>query len=184
MDRPLFTESNNYILEVQKSIDLIPYKKVSELTDYIARHYGNILIFGNGGSSTTASHFAHDLNKIGKRAICLTDSQSMVTSIANDIVFDNIFSEQIDRIGKFEDIAIGISTSGRSKNIINGLDMARKKKLFRVAITGFNGGDITVLSRLNLQVDLHINVPIFDVRKAEDLHLIICHAVCSMLDDT
>ncbi|MBE0460499.1 MAG: SIS domain-containing protein, partial [Candidatus Aminicenantes bacterium] len=107
-----------------------------------------ILVFGNGGSASQAQHFAAELvNKFLRvrppiRALALTTDTSVLTSIANDASYDLVFSRQIEALGERGDIALGLSTSGNSMNVILAIESARKQGLFTVALTGNGGGKL------------------------------------------
>jgi D-sedoheptulose 7-phosphate isomerase len=143
---------------------------------------GKIIIFGNGGSASQAQHFAAELvNKflLVRRplpALSLTTDTSILTSIGNDVSFNEIFSKQIEALGKKGDIALGISTSGNSLNVIQGIQKAREKKIFTIGLTGEGGG------KLAEYVDLLIDVPSKSTPRIQEIHLMVLHIIAEELE--
>lgn len=141
-----------------------------------------ILIFGNGGSAAEAQHFAAELvNKFLKirpplRAIALSTDTSILTSVGNDTSFDFIFSRQIEALGDPEDVAIGLSTSGRSPNIAEALKIAKQKGLITVAITGEGGGILSPLA------DYLIAIPSRSTPRIQEIHLFLLHLMAEALE--
>lgn len=136
-----------------------------------------IFIFGNGGSAATSSHMACDFNKgIGLSAFSLTDQIPLITAIANDYNYNIIFSKQLEAFDLNEnDLVIGISCSGNSENVLNGIIYAKKLKCKTIAFTAYNGGN------LGPYADLELNIPINNMQIAEDIHLIIGHLITFIL---
>lgn len=141
-----------------------------------------ILIFGNGGSASQAQHFAAELvNKFLKvrsplPAISLTTDTSVLTSIANDFSFDLVFSRQIEALGKKGDMAIGLSTSGNSQNMIFALETARKKGLKTIAVTGNGGGKMASVC------DYLLDVPSDVTPRIQEVHLLILHILAEEIE--
>ena len=136
----------------------------------------NIYIFGNGGSASTASHFACDFNKgISETKdkkfnfVCLNDNIASLMAIANDISYDEIFRYQLFNKLNKNDLVIGISGSGNSKNVINAVEYAKQIGASVIGITGFHGGKLKELS------DYHMDVMEDDMQISEDVHLIFDH---------
>ena len=150
-----------------------------------AFHEGKmIFIFGNGGSGATASHFCEDLGKgtlkscdDGKRfkAISLTDNASYILAWANDEGYDTIFEQQLRNLAEPGDVAIGISGSGNSKNVLKAITYANETGLVTVGLTGFDGGELRRL------VHHCVHIPVHDMGIAECLHLIVAHYVVDTL---
>ncbi len=142
-----------------------------------------ILVFGNGGSAAEAQHFAAELvNRFARtrkplRAIALTTDTSTLTSIGNDSSFDSIFSRQIEALGDEGDIALALSTSGTSPNIIEALKMARKRNLLIVSLTGEGGGKLGPLS------DYLLDVPAKSTPRIQEVHLLLLHLIAQELED-
>ena len=177
----------NKSIEVKKNIlrDNNLVKKVDLISQAIIKAYKSnrkVILFGNGGSAADAQHLAGELmNKfyIDRKslpAIALTVNTSILTAIGNDYSFDQIFSKQLEGIGDEGDIAIGISTSGNSKNVIEGLRFSKKNNLFTIGFTGKNGGNI------NNIVDICINVPSNDTPRIQEAHIMIGHIVCEIVE--
>jgi len=142
-----------------------------------------ILIFGNGGSAADSQHIAAEfVNRfqIERRplaALALTTDTSVITSIGNDYHFDQIFSKQIQGLGKRDDIAWGISTSGNSKNVINALNAAKEKGIFTIGMTG-NGGEISKYA------DLLFTVNSETTARIQETHITMAHILCDLVDGT
>jgi D-sedoheptulose 7-phosphate isomerase len=172
-----------YFRKVQDALDSINVDEVNNLVNEILsiRRNGNTLfIAGNGGSASTASHFATDLG-IGSlaklnpiRAISLCDNASVITAVANDLNFVNIFDQQLKLLGKPNDLLVLISASGNSENLLRVLETAKFMNIRVFSLTGFDGGK---LKKLTLDFNVHINTPIGEYGVVEDIHLSICHSV-------
>lgn len=139
---------------------------------------GRILVCGNGGSAATASHIANDLmchmrnwNRKGYRVMALTDNCSAVTSLTNDYGFDQVFAKQVDVFGESGDVLWAFSTSGNSKNCIEGIKKAREKGLKTAAFTGRAGGAMAKISDIWVPVDSE------DVTRVEEIHMIYAHII-------
>ena len=145
---------------------------------------GKILIFGNGGSSTQSSHFAAELvNKFYFErkplpAIALTADSANLTSIANDTDYKYIFSRQLEALGKADDVAVGISTSGTSANVLEALRAAKAMKLKTIAVCGNHTGHLQ-----QLDIDVIIPVPADDTPMVQEMHLFILHTMAEMLEN-
>ena len=141
-----------------------------------------VLIFGNGGSAADAQHFACELvgrflrERRGLPAMALTADTSAMTAIANDYGFDRVFVRQIEAHGRKGDIAVGISTSGASANVLAGLTYAKSRGLKTVAFTGGGGGAIGAAA------DLHVNVPHDLTPRIQEVHRTLIHAVCDLIE--
>ncbi len=144
---------------------------------------GKLLLFGNGGSASDAQHLAAEfVNRFDRErpalaAIALTTDGSVVTSIANDSSFDEVFSRQVEALGRPGDVAIGISTSGRSPNVVRGLRAARHAGLFTSALLGSGGGAAA------LEADLALIVPGDDTPRIQEVHLLAGHVLCRRVED-
>jgi len=134
----------------------------------------HIFLCGNGGSAANAIHIANDflcLRSSGKGAkvIALPANQAILTCLANDTGYENIFSSQVEQLGGKGDILIGLSGSGNSRNILNAINTAKKMGILTCAILGFDGGKCLGLA------DMSIHFPVKDMQLAEDLQLIVGH---------
>jgi D-sedoheptulose 7-phosphate isomerase len=142
-----------------------------------------ILVFGNGGSATQASHFAAELvNKFyfERKPLCaisLASDIANLTSIANDSEYKYIFSRQLEALGKPGDVALGITTSGRSPNVLDALDKARKMNMKTIALCGNNTAPL-------IPLDIHavIPIPLNDTPTIQELHLFILHTWAELLE--
>jgi D-sedoheptulose 7-phosphate isomerase len=161
-------------------------KEIAQATSIIhksLRAGGKILIFGNGGSAADAQHIAAEFVNRYQRdrkalpAIALTTDSSILTSVGNDISFDNIFVRQIEALGRKTDVAWGISTSSKSANIIKGLEFAKSEGLKTIA---FTGGDVGKISKI---VDCCINVPSTSTPRVQELHITVAHIICELIED-
>jgi len=141
-----------------------------------------ILIFGNGGSAADAQHVAGEfvnrfmVERKPLPAVALTTDTSVLTSIGNDYSFDQIFSKQISALGKKDDIAWGISTSGNSKNVLLAMETARDLGLFTLGLTGCGGG------KLGACCDLALNVASKITPRVQETHITVCHILCDLVD--
>lgn len=141
-----------------------------------------VLVFGNGGSASDAEHLAAELvgrfarDRPGWPAISLTADSSVVTAIGNDYGFDQIFARQVEALGRQGDIAFAISTSGKSANVIAGLEAAERGGLRRIALTGRDGGP------LGRVADLQLNVPHDSVPRVQEVHRTLLHVICELVE--
>lgn len=149
------------------------------------RQQGKILIFGNGGSAADAQHMAAEfvnrfiLNRRPLAAIALTTDTSTITAIGNDFSFDEIFSKQVQALGRPEDLALGISTSGSSVNVIKGIEVAKEIGMRTAALTGGLSGGANELGKL---VDILLNVPAAKTAHIQEVHLWIEHLLCELVE--
>ena len=143
---------------------------------------GKLLFFGNGGSAADAQHLAAEFvgryaaERAPLAAIALTTDSSALTAIGNDFGFDQIFVRQIRALGRPGDVAIAISTSGRSRNVILGVEAAREAGLATIALTGGDGGDLATM------VDVAIVVPSTATARIQECHIAIGHVLCEYVD--
>ena len=143
---------------------------------------GKLLIFGNGGSAADAQHMAAELVSRFQRerpalaAIALTTDTSILSAIGNDYSFDRVFVRQIEALGRAGDVALGISTSGGSTNVVAGLEAARRLGLRTIALTGRDGGAV------GRAADLHLNVPDDSTARVQEVHRTLIHALCELIE--
>jgi D-sedoheptulose 7-phosphate isomerase len=173
---------NDYRIQLSKYVSEIKFDEFETLVNLLLqsrRNNAQVLIAGNGGSAATSSHFAIDLGvgtmKLGKlpiKSISLADNLSTITAIANDLDFSKVFEKQIEVLGKPGDLLILISASGNSKNLINALNVAVQKEMKVFTLTGFDGGELKLLSSGS---NVHIPSKVGEYGLVEDLHLSICH---------
>ena len=142
---------------------------------------GKLLLFGNGGSAADAQHIAAEfINRFSVEraplpAIALTTDTSVLTSIANDRVYDEIFSRQVEALGRRGDVALGITTSGSSENVLNGLFVAADRGMKTIALTG-------ELGRAASLADIGLRVPSQEVPRIQEAHIAIGHVLCKLVD--
>ncbi len=168
---------------IQKNIQEI--EKLAKLMAELSNQGKMIFYFGNGGSAADSQHLAAEhVNKLRVKrkalpAIALTTDTSVITSIANDISFDAIFERQIEALAKSGDLAIGISTSGNSENVIRGLKIAKTMGLTTISFTGGNGGKIKAekLSDINFNVD---NSTVSS--RIQESHIFLGHILIELMD--
>jgi D-sedoheptulose 7-phosphate isomerase len=141
-----------------------------------------VLAFGNGGSATDAQHLAAELVGRFERdrgafaAVALTADASVLTSVANDETFERVFARQVEGLGRPGDVAVGISTSGASRNVLTALQAARERQMRTVALTGRDGGAI------GRTADIHINVPDDSAARVQEVHRTLIHAICRIVE--
>ena len=174
-----------YISHLQAAISAIPIHKIKRLTELLLEAYEDgrhVFILGNGGSASTASHFACDLSKgtingNGKRfkVISLTDNVALMTAWANDSHYDEVFREQLENLSSPGDVVIGISASGNSNNVLNAMGYARAIGCVTIGFAGFGGGQLASI------VDECIIVESDRYGPVEDVHLILEHVISNRI---
>jgi D-sedoheptulose 7-phosphate isomerase len=143
---------------------------------------GKILFFGNGGSSMDAGHLAAELagrfyrDRPGLAGISLSDGTASLTAIANDYAYDEVFARQIRGLGRPGDVAVGLTTSGNSANVVNALLAARETGLVTVALTGSSGGKVAAIA------DLCIRVPTDDTPRVQEACMHLGHTICEIVE--
>ena len=154
---------------------------VDVITDALKK--GNkILLFGNGGSAADAQHIAGEfvnrflIERPPLPAVALTTDTSVLTSIGNDYDFAEVFSKQVRALGQEGDIAWGFSTSGGSVNVIRALEAAKKMGLVTIGFTGRDGGTVGMVA------DYHLNVPSSVTPRVQEVHIVVAHAICELVD--
>lgn len=142
-----------------------------------------LLLFGNGGSASDAQHMSAELvgrfqrERAAIAAIALTTDTSILTSIANDYSFKQVFARQIEALGQAGDVAFGISTSGESPNVVHALNAAKAKGLKTIALTGRDGGSV------GRAADLHVNVPDQSTARVQEVHRTLIHVMCEVIEE-
>jgi D-sedoheptulose 7-phosphate isomerase len=141
-----------------------------------------VLAFGNGGSAGDAQHLVTELvgrfqrERAGFAAVALTADTSLLTSVANDYGFEQVFARQVTALGVAGDVAVAISTSGTSPNVLAGLRAANARGLQTVALTGRDGGEAGRLA------GIHINVPDECTARVQEVHITLIHAICEIVE--
>lgn len=143
---------------------------------------GKLLVFGNGGSAADAQHIAAEIvgrykkDRKAMAAIALTTDSSILTAVGNDYGFDSIFSRQIEALGAKGDVALGISTSGNSKNVDNALKAAKAKGLKTIGLLGGDGGQIAKTAEVS------VIVPSKDTPRVQESQILIGHIICELIE--
>lgn len=182
--RQLFNDSIDTKLAALDTLPL-PILSAAEMMVSALQQNGKILVCGNGGSAADAQHFASELlnrfevERPSLPAMALTTDSSTLTSIANDYSYEEIFSKQVKGLGREGDVLLAISTSGKSKNIINAIFAAHSKEMKVIALTGKDGGDMARILREN---DIEIRVPAQSTARIQEVHLLTIHCLCDYID--
>ena len=174
-----------YVNELKWTLDLLPLEKIDEVISLLhSARLNNQQVFtmGNGGSASTASHFVCDLAKNTRkkgwppfRVLGLADNMAILSAYANDEGFENVFSQQLANLIQPNDIVIGISTSGKSLNVLKAIELANNSNAITIGFTGFDGGQLVNM------VDVNIHVPSDNIEQVEDIHLMLEHLICTVL---
>ena len=176
-------EIKNAVKAVSSAVKL--KKQINSAVNLIAGRMllgGKLVLFGNGGSAADAQHVAAEfvgrfnLERKGFAAIALTVDTSILTSIANDYGFEQVFSRQVEALVKETDIVIAISTSGNSPNVLKGIEEAKKRGAKVISFTGKSGGKMAKAS------DILINVNSSDTWHVQEAHIVILHAICKLTE--
>jgi len=159
-----------------------PFAQTLSLWEASIRRGGKLLIFGNGGSAGNAQHIAAELviryktDRAAIAAVALTVDVSTLTAAGNDMGFDAVFSRQVQGLGRPGDVAVGISTSGRSPNVLAALQEARRRNLATTGLIGGDGGPMCALC------DAAIVVPSTVTARVQEMHLLVSHMLCKALE--
>ena len=156
--------------------------EVAALMADCMRSGGKVLLFGNGGSASDAQHLAGEL--VGRfrmernafPAISLATNTSIITAVANDYEYNMIFARQVEALGRKTDVIVGISTSGNSPNVVEGIKKAKQIGAKTVGLTGGNGGKIAELA------DMALIVPSSDTPRIQEAHIVIGHIICDVVE--
>ena len=185
----------NYILEeYQKTKNLfekilndkkflLKIEEIANICYESLKNGGKIMFCGNGGSAADSQHLAAELvsklcyDRPALNAIALTTDTSALTAIGNDYGYLHSFSRQLEAVGQAGDVLIGISTSGRSKNVIEAVKVAKNKKIITIGLLGEDGRDIGNLA------DYQINIPSMETPKIQEGHIATGHIICSIIED-
>jgi len=176
----------SYLTRLQAAISELDPKSLLRLAEAIDRTVAEgrqVLLLGNGGSAATAGHYVNDLvmayGRTGRvaRVRSLTDNPALITGIGNDYSFAEIFTFQLRASGGPGDLAIAISASGNSPNLLAGIEQAQALGMTTAAIVGFDGGRLAELC----DIVVHAATGVGDYGPAEDLHLIVNHAIAGLL---
>lgn len=149
------------------------------------QHGGKILSCGNGGSAGDAQHFSaemlnrFEMERPGLPAVALTTDSSTLTAIANDFDFSEIFAKQVQALGMQGDVLLAISTSGNSENVLKAVTAARARNMRVIALSGRDGGKMSALLG---DEDIEICVPVDSTARAQEVHLLVIHCLCDLID--
>jgi D-sedoheptulose 7-phosphate isomerase len=170
------------VAEAAREICLAPLEQAAHLVTEALTAGNKILFFGNGGSAADAQHLAAELtvrfvvNRRALAGLALTADSSVLTACGNDFGFEFLFSRQIEALGRPGDVAVALSTSGNSPNVLEGLRQARKSGLSTVAFTGRTGG------KLKAQADVLIAIPSDNTARIQELHALLGHLLCEEIE--
>jgi D-sedoheptulose 7-phosphate isomerase len=177
------THYAEYLTELLRDLDKKAIRKVVDCFLFARDNGRRIFFIGNGGSAATASHMANDL-AVGTRsaqkpfrALSLGENMPMITSIANDFGYDEIFTKQLEVFLEPGDVVVAISASGNSPNLVKGIQLARARGNFCVGFLGFDGGQLKDLCDLNI----HIKTGKGEYGPVEDIHMVLDHLISSYL---
>ena len=182
----LITENIENHLDLLISHKEIITHKVIVISKHIedALKAGNkVLLCGNGGSAADAQHIAAEFTgrfvkeRAALAALALTTDTSALTAIGNDYGYESIFERQVQALGKAGDILVGISTSGNSLNVVRALEMGKKLGCTTVSLTGNKGGKLADISDINLNISSNVTARI------QELHILIGHLLCTLVDE-
>ena len=176
--------SNNYLEYLTSLIAKLDREAIAKFADLLleSRDSGATTYFlGNGGSASTATHFVNDVSLGSRqfekpfRAISLCDNQAVITAIANDDGYENIFLQQLQTLAKPGDAIVCISASGNSKNLIKAIEYAKDNNIYVVGLTAFDGGYL----KENCDLNIHVPTKVGEYGPAEDLHMVVCGLIGS-----
>ncbi len=179
------TELNLHLETVKKVMSDFEQiiEDVAEILVDTIKNGNKIILFGNGGSAADAQHIAAELSgrykkeRRGLPALALTTDTSALTAISNDYGFDYVFSRQVEAIVKGGDTLIGISTSGNSKNVINGLLKGKELNCKLIGLSGYDGGELSDVA------DINIVIPSNNTARIQEMHILIGHIFCQIIEE-
>ncbi len=181
-------EIKSYLAHEEETLKRLDVEELNSALNLLEETYqkeGTVYIFGNGGSSATASHYQNDFNKgVSEHTekkfnfLCLNDNVATLMAVANDIGFEEVFRFQLRGHLKPGDIVIAISGSGNSRNVLNAVEYAKSCGNKIIGITGFDGGNLKELA------DISLNAPVKSMQITEDIHMIFDHLMMSVFYKT
>jgi len=176
--------SDSYLTSLSGLIAELDHSAIASFVDLLLESRsqdGTTFFLGNGGSASTATHFVNDISLGSRqfekpfRAISLCDNQAVITAIANDDGYENVFLQQLKTLAMQGDTIVCISASGNSNNLIKAVEYAKENKLYVVGLTAFDGGSL----KENCDLNIHVPTKIGEYGLAEDLHMVICGLIGS-----
>jgi D-sedoheptulose 7-phosphate isomerase len=179
------TGIRNYLSQLQDVLTKVDVAEIATIAEVIHKAYEQdktVLVMGNGGSGSTASHMTSDMNKGAcfhakkkYRFLSLTDCTPLMLSLGNDVNFESIFSEQLKNYAKPGDVVIGISGSGNSPNVLRAIEYAKELGCVTIGVCGYKGGKLKQLA------DHSFHVKVDDMQLVEDAHMILVHVLMKVL---
>jgi D-sedoheptulose 7-phosphate isomerase len=177
-------EADEHLNVAEKTFETLQdeFREILELCETALLNGNKLLFFGNGGSAADAQHLATEFavryakDRRPMAAIALTTDTSALTAAGNDYGFEHIFARQIEAIGKPGDVAIGISTSGKSPNVLQALKIAKQQKISTIGFTGESGGDMNALC------DVTLKIPSKTTARIQEMHITIGQMLCGALE--
>ncbi len=170
-----------YVVDIKQTLDSLPWESIHHIVHLLhqARLDGKqVFVMGNGGSASTASHMACDLNKNTVapnhprfRVMALTDSMALFSACANDFSYEDAFAEQLENFVREGDIVVAISASGNSPNVLKAVKRASSHKAITIGWSGYDGGKLAAL------VDFSVVIPSQSIEQIEDIHLMLEHMI-------
>jgi D-sedoheptulose 7-phosphate isomerase len=173
-------------IQVKEELMRTAIEQIIEITNILIdclKKGGKVILFGNGGSAADSQHIAAELvgrfvkDRASLPAIALTTNTSILTSLSNDYSFEVVFAKQIEALGKDGDVAIGISTSGKAKNVNAAIRQAKKMGIKTAVLTGANGGELA------RSADVSIMVPSNVTARIQEAHITIGHIICQLIEE-
>jgi D-sedoheptulose 7-phosphate isomerase len=175
-------DENLSLIEKLRDQAVIIERIAKEIVE-IVKNGGKIVLFGNGGSAADAQHLVCELVggfKLKGQALpamALTTNTSIITAVSNDMSFEEVFSRQVEALVTSKDLVIGISTSGESLNVVNGVIAAKRKGAKTIALTGGDGGKLAKIS------DISLVVPSKNTPRIQEAHIIVGHIICQIVEE-
>jgi D-sedoheptulose 7-phosphate isomerase len=171
------------VFEAARSSIVLQFARFLDLVEISIRSGGKLLLFGNGGSAADAQHIAAELvirykaDRAPIPAIALTTDSSALTACGNDLGFDAIFARQLNALGRSGDVALGISTSGNSRNVIEALQKAKEIGMTTIGLAGGDGGEMAAYC------DLILVIPSRVTARIQEMHILVGHMLCKALEE-
>lgn len=179
----IFEEHNSVIRLINKSVFIDKIDVAASAIKSAFESGNKIMLCGNGGSAADCQHIAAEFvgrfqkERRGLPAIALTVDTSILTAVGNDYGYDKVFERQVEALAKQGDVLIGISTSGNSQNVVNAINLAKKRGVFCVGMTAIGGGKMADIC------DICISIPTPITARAQEAHILIGHILCQLVDE-
>ena len=185
MKNTIKSELQSHLQTIQTVIETMEedIEKASKMVVDTLKNGNKILLCGNGGSAADAQHIAAELTgrykteRKGLAGIALTTDTSALTAIGNDYGYDRVFDRQVEALAREGDLLIGISTSGNSQNVINAFKVAKELGCLTIGLSGRDGG------KFNNVCELNVVVPSDNTPRIQEMHILIGHTICQIVDD-